>query len=222
MGFTIEKNPRLLIIYRHFQEREIVFQSYEIWDRFPTALVLFFQNREERKQVHVKLDEGFIAESAIKKTGETDHFCLRLIQGSRFIEIYADVLHQLVEIHKDLEKEYNDLKSVKSVIENKIDNFYKLLKESKPKSLSECQKIFITSDLYNCNDPVDSKIMNQGLSTFFRNFEDYEKENIVPSGTSVMPALLATLSKRKRSYVIQNKKNYCHITHTHKNHPITW
>ena len=89
VGYTIEKNPRLIMIYRHFGEYEITFSSYEIWDRFASAVVAYFQNKEEKKQLHLKLDDGFTADTSIKKgSNNVEHYYLKLTQGSKFVEIY--------------------------------------------------------------------------------------------------------------------------------------
>lgn len=92
-------------------------------------------------------------------------------------------------MHSKIEKEIDDLKSSKILIEKKIHDLFMLLKESNPKSLLECQQIFVNSTLYDGNNALDAKIMHQGMIVFFRNYNNYEKENIAPQ---------ATPSKRKR------------------------
>lgn len=121
IGYTIEKNSRLIVIYRHFQEHEILFSTYEVWDQFSTSVVNYFQNREERKPLIIQLDEGFIAETVVKKGNDNcEHYVLKLIQGSRTVEIYGDVLNVFVEtVHKQIEKEFDELKSLKPAIEKK-------------------------------------------------------------------------------------------------------
>ena len=193
LGYTIEKNSRLIVIYRHFQEREIQFSTYEVWDRFSTAVVNYFQNREERKPLLIQLDEGFTAETVVKKgTDNCEHYVLKLVQGSRSFEIYGDVLNVFVEsVHKQIEKEFEELKALKPLIEKKINEIFKLFKQTNPKSILECQKIFLNSGMYDCDNPVDSKIMKSGLHVFLKNYKDFEKENVAP-------LTQATPSKRKR------------------------
>ena len=94
VGFTVEKTPRLLIIYRHFIEKEIIFSSYEQWDNFLSTVVDYFQNKDDRKPLLTVLDDGFTVQSIIKQgNDEKEHYCLKINQGNKSIEIYNDVLN---------------------------------------------------------------------------------------------------------------------------------
>lgn len=194
IGFTIEKSPRLLIIYRHFLEREIIFSSYEQWDNFLTAVVEYFRNRDERKPLMTVLDEGFTVQTIVKQgKDEKEHYLLKVNQGNKSIEIYNDVLNTLIDtVHKNIEYDLEELQSKKQIIEKKIDDIFVLFKTNKPKSMLECVKIWVASNFYNAHDPIDQKIMSSGIRTFLKNYESYEKEIMPP------PQTPATPMKRKR------------------------
>ena len=144
----------------------------------------------------MKLDDDFFVETEVKISGDkTEHYCIKLVQGIRSIEIYADVLNELVEIHSKIEEDYEKLVALKTKIYKKISDLFLLLKAADPKTVSECQKIFINSTLYECDNPIDVKIINQGMWMFFRNFQNFEKENIASLAAA---AAVPTSSKRKR------------------------
>ena len=65
-----------------------------------------------------------------------------------------------------------------------------LFEKNQPKSVSECMKNFVNSEIYNADDLIDKKIVSNGLRSFFKNYEKIDAMS--------PPSTLTTPAKRKR------------------------